>query len=242
MITNDNSTPKADDEINGYIDTVKCLQHIGEMKKGDTKHSKFILYPHFTNSNGFVKHSNVKDVTRSSLLNAFAISGASAVYNMKRPSSTTSISTFSTITNDPAILPSSLLREIFMALVGAQIIYIVANVIANCDAAAIIAGSVAIQAIICHLDARPMSYWVSAILSINAAIALVLSLFLRFNGLEQLQLDPVLKRMTIFYASMAVIFACICCYLATTFARLISHEKKCIQKSLERIKTDEEVV
>uniref|UniRef100_A0A3B0N5R4 Integral membrane protein, putative n=1 Tax=Theileria annulata TaxID=5874 RepID=A0A3B0N5R4_THEAN len=122
----------------------------------------------------------------------------------------------------------SLSRELYVAIIGCQVVYILTSLMFGNAPLSIIVTLLMIQSCFCHADGRPVAYIVNAFLSLAINITIIIALAQDISGLEPFRTEPVLKTLSYVYIPICFLFTALSVFLAFGFRRLRNSEKKTI--------------
>ncbi|BAM38608.1 conserved hypothetical protein [Theileria orientalis strain Shintoku] len=122
----------------------------------------------------------------------------------------------------------SLFRELYVAIIGCQLVYVLTTLLFGNAALSIIVTLLLIQSCFCHADGRPMAYLVNGLLSLAIGITVIVALAQDVAGLEPFRTEPVLKTLSYVYIPLCFLFTLLSVFLALGFRRLHQNERKAI--------------
>ncbi|UKJ87641.2 hypothetical protein MACJ_000077 [Theileria orientalis] len=122
----------------------------------------------------------------------------------------------------------SLFRELYVAIIGCQLVYVLTTLLFGNAALSIIVTLLLIQSCFCHADGRPMAYLVNGLLSLSIGITVIVALAQDVAGLEPFRTEPVLKTLSYVYIPLCFLFTLLSVFLALGFRRLHKNERKAI--------------
>ncbi|UKK00051.2 hypothetical protein MACK_000117 [Theileria orientalis] len=122
----------------------------------------------------------------------------------------------------------SLFRELYVAIIGCQLVYVLTTLLFGNAALSIIVTLLLIQSCFCHADGRPMAYLVNGMLSLAIGITVIVALAQDVAGLEPFRTEPVLKTLSYVYIPLCFLFTLLSVFLALGFRRLHKNERKAI--------------
>ncbi|ORM40432.1 uncharacterized protein BXIN_1854 [Babesia sp. Xinjiang] len=129
----------------------------------------------------------------------------------------------------------SICREVFMAAIGAQMVYVVTSLMFGNVAAAIIVSLLCLQSALCHCDGRPMAYVINGVLSMLVGTTVTVALCRDVSGLEPYRRDPVLNTMSYIYVPLCFCFGIFSFYLAHSNYDLQKQERRAIVHAVNRL-------
>ncbi|EDO05659.2 putative integral membrane protein [Babesia bovis T2Bo] len=132
----------------------------------------------------------------------------------------------------------SICREVFMAVIGAQLVYVVTSVLFGNIAAAIIVTLLCVQSGVCHCDGRPVAYVINGVLSVLVATTITVALCRDVTGLEPYRQDPVLNMMSYIYVPLCFCFGIFSFFLAHNNYDLQKQERRAIVQAVNRLLGD----
>ncbi|AFZ80538.1 hypothetical protein BEWA_033950 [Theileria equi strain WA] len=140
--------------------------------------------------------------------------------------------------NDKTRRLLSACREIFVAVIGAQLVYVITSLLFGNIASAIIVSLLTIQSTFCHCDGRPIAYVINGLLSLSIGITVCVALVRDVSGLEPFKTEPVLRSLSYIYIPLCFIFSLLSFFLACSFRHLHSREKKAIIQATNNLVGD----
>lgn len=129
-------------------------------------------------------------------------------------------------------------REVFMGVIGAQMVYVVTSLMFGNIAAAVMVSLLCVQSAFCHCDGRPVAYVVNGLLCIIVAITVAVALSRNVSGLEPYRTDPVLHTMSYIYVPLSFVFGAFSFFLAYAYHGLHTQERRAIVHAVNRLVGD----
>lgn len=132
----------------------------------------------------------------------------------------------------------SICREIFMGVIGAQMVYVVTSLMFGNIAAALIVSLLCVQSAFCHCDGRPVAYMVNGFLCLMVGTTVAVALCRNVSGLEPYRTDPVLHTMSYIYVPLCYVFGCFSFFLGYGYQKLHKQERRAIVQAVNRLVGD----